>query len=338
MKQKIVPVLIALLVFTVRICPAQLAPSGRIFVEQPAGVFYLFGSGGTESGGGLFYLNYLTGDFDVVGPVTVQANGSFSGLSAVTGRSLNGQISPSSISLTYNGVSVSSAKASAYGVAREYAGVYFGPVFEPTLGVFTGEIVINSDGSCLLFAYNESRVSFGVGSIDGGGHLSLTTLLGEVLTTTIAPKNGLVQGTAQSSFGYQYSYTATRAVPQRLVNISTRAFVGSGEQVLIGGFIVKDGGETVLINAKGPSLGAQGVSGAIQNPRLDVYFNGQIIASNSDWRSNGNASEIAVSGIGPTDDREASLQVALEPGAYTAVVSSQDGSTGIGLVEVYALF
>ncbi len=141
----------------------------------------------------------------------------------------------------------------------------------------------------------------------------------------------------QAHFGYQYSYSATKAVPQRLVNISTRGFVGTGEQVLIGGFIVKDGGDTLVMNAKGPSLASQGVANPILNPRLDLYFNGQIIASNGDWRSNGNASEIAISGIGPTDDREASLQVALEPGAYTVIVSSQDGSQGIALVEVYSL-
>jgi hypothetical protein len=337
MNKKLVPVLIGVFSIIASLCSAQLAPSGRINVEQPAGVHYLFGSGGTQSGGGFFYLNYLTGEFDVLGPVTVQSNGSFAGTSAVTGRALSGQISSSSISLTYNGVSISSAKASVYGPAAAYAGVYFGSVFEPSLGVFTAEIVLNSDGSSLLFAYNDSNVSFGIGSIDGSGHLSITTLLGEVVSTTLTLKNGFLQGTASSSFGYQYSYSATRAVPQRLVNISTRGFVGAGEQVLIGGFIVKDGGDTILMNAKGPSLASAGVANPIQNPRLDLYLNGQIIASNTDWRTNANASQIAVSGIGPTDDREASLQVALEPGAYTVIVSSQDGSQGIGLVEVYSV-
>ncbi len=337
MKRIIVPAVIALLTLNARVSPAQLAPSGRIDVEQPGGVHYLFGSGGTNTGGGFFYLNYLTGEYDVAGPVSVQPNGSFSGVSPLTGRSINGQISASSISLTYNGVTVSSAKKSAYGPAAAFAGVYAGTVTEPTLGVFSGEIVTNSDGTSLLFSIGNSGVSFGVGSIDSGGHLSVTTLSGEVVSTTISPKNGVAQGTAQNSFGYQYSYAATRAVPERLANISTRGFVGMGEQVLIGGFIIKDGGETVVINAKGPSLASQGVADPLQNPRLDLYFNGQIVASNGDWRSNTNASEIAVSGLGPTDDREASLQVALEPGAYTVVVSSEDESQGIALVEAYGI-
>ena len=57
--------------------------------------------------------------------------------------------------------------------------------------------------------------------------------------------------------------------------------------------------------------------------------------TNGDWHSNTNAFEISLSGLAPTDDREASLQVALEPAAYTVIVSSEDDSQGIGLVEVY---
>lgn len=72
---------------------------------------------------------------------------------------------------------------------------------------------------------------------------------------------------------------------------------GSGEQVLIGGFIVKDGGKTVLINAKGPSLAAQGVADPISNPRLDLYLGGTVIASNDDWQTNSNASDITASGV-----------------------------------------
>ncbi len=71
---------------------------------------------------------------------------------------------------------------------------------------------------------------------------------------------------------------------------------------------------------------------------MDLYLNGQIIASNADWRSNSNATDISNSGAGPTDDREASLQVPLEPGAYTVIVSSEDpAQQGIGIVEVYGL-
>jgi hypothetical protein len=137
------------------------------------------------------------------------------------------------------------------------------------------------------------------------------------------------------STGGQNSYALTKAVTSRLANISTRGLVGSGQQVLIAGFIITDGGKTVLITAEGPTLAARGVTGTVANPRLDLYSGNQLIASNTSWKSNTNASEIAASTVAPTDDREAALQIDLEPGAYTAIVSSEDASTGIGLLEIY---
>ncbi len=122
-----------------------------------------------------------------------------------------------------------------------------------------------------------------------------------------------------------------------MLNISTRGFVGTGEQVLIGGFIIGDGGKTVLMDAKGPSLAAAGVANPVQATQISLYFGSQLIASNNGWRNNANSGEISASGLAPTDDRESALQVALEPGAYTVIVSSGDGSTGIGLVEVYGV-
>jgi glucokinase len=68
-----------------------------------------------------------------------------------------------------------------------------------------------------------------------------------------------------------------------------------------------------------------------------LFLGNQLIASNANWKSNANASEISASGVAPTDDREASLQVNLEPGTYTAIVSSEDATSGIGLVEVYGV-
>ena len=100
---------------------------------------------------------------------------------------------------------------------------------------------------------------------------------------------------------------------------------------------VSDGGKTVFLDAKGPSLATQGVPNAVQATQIGLYSGSQLIASNDGWRNNSNVAEIIASGLAPTDDRESALQVALEPGAYTVIVSSGDGSTGIGLVEVYGV-
>ena len=98
---------------------------------------------------------------------------------------------------------------------------------------------------------------------------------------------------------------------------------------------MKDGGKRVAIRAIGPSLAAFGVPQLVQNPRIDLYSGNQIIASNNDWKTNSNAADITGAGYNPLDDREAVLFVTLEPGPYTAIVSSEDSSEGIGLVEVY---
>ncbi len=160
---------------------------------------------------------------------------------------------------------------------------------------------------------------------------------GATLTGQFAPTNGRAFGYVYSSFGGTGAYAAVRAVPSRLLNISTRGTVGTGESVLIGGFIVGSGGKTVFIDAKGPSLSAQGVSNPVQATQISLYFGSQLIAFNNGWRNNANVAEIAASGIAPTNDKESALQVALEPGAYSVVVSSGNGSTGIGLVEVFGV-
>lgn len=328
--------LISLAVFPAR-SRAQIAPIGNIHVVQPGGIHYFFGSAGSTAGGAFSYINYVNGQYDIIAPVSISPSGSFSATSEVTGRRLSGQVGATSISLSYNGVSVAGPKASAYGPVSNLAGGYSGAITEPNLGVFFTTFVVYPDGVAFLFSVNSNNVSAGVGTVSSNGSFSVRTLIGEVISGTFAPSSGVARGTALSNFGYNYTYGVTKAVPQRLANISTRGFIGTGDQVLIGGFIVKDGGKTILMNAKGPSLAGQGVVGAIQNPRLDLYRNGQVIASNSGWRSNANASEIAASGAGPTNDLEASLQVGLEPGAYTVIVSGENGSQGIGLVEVFGI-
>jgi hypothetical protein len=127
-------------------------------------------------------------------------------------------------------------------------------------------------------------------------------------------------------------------VPDRLLNISTRLRVGTGENSLIGGFIIT-GSEPkkVIVRAIGPSLGAQGVSGVLENPTLELFDGaGESIAFNSNWKDE-QQSEIEASTIPPANEREAAIVRTLSPGNYTAVVRGQGDTTGIGLVEVYDL-
>jgi hypothetical protein len=115
--------------------------------------------------------------------------------------------------------------------------------------------------------------------------------------------------------------------------------VGTGENVLIGGFIIK-GSEpkTLVLRAIGPSLTASGVAYPLTNPVLELHDSASVvIAANDDWRDAPEAVQIEQSGLAPTDPSEAAILVTLLPGAYTAVVSSRDGAGGDGLVEAYEM-
>lgn len=133
-----------------------------------------------------------------------------------------------------------------------------------------------------------------------------------------------------------YDFDGTGA--SHLVNLSTRGFVGTGDNVLIGGVIVGpgDGGiPTVVVRAIGPSLA--GVANTLSDPSLELHDgNGAIIATNNNWRD-GQQDQLIVDQLAPTDDREAAIELTLAPGAYTAIVSGVGGTTGVALVEFYNL-
>jgi FG-GAP repeat len=122
-----------------------------------------------------------------------------------------------------------------------------------------------------------------------------------------------------------------------LLNISTRMNVGTGDNVLIGGFIVV-GTEPkkVLLRAIGPSLTAFGVLNALADPTIELHKPGNIVVTNDNWKST-QEQEIMDTGIPPTNDLESAILATLDPGLYTAIVQGKNNGTGVGLVEVYDL-
>jgi len=127
--------------------------------------------------------------------------------------------------------------------------------------------------------------------------------------------------------------------PARLQNISARARVLTNDNVLFGGFIIRDAPKRVILRAIGPSLqsGGTAVPGRMTDPTLDLYQEGKPtpINSNDDWQTN--KTEVEQTNLAPTDTRESAIVATLEPGAYTTVMKGKNGETGIGLVEVYDL-
>jgi hypothetical protein len=130
-------------------------------------------------------------------------------------------------------------------------------------------------------------------------------------------------------------------------NISTRGFVQTGNNAMIGGFIVQGTGpKRVIIRAIGPELSQHGVPNALSNPRLELHNgNGAVIGSNDNWQTTiiggvitqNQVTGIQNSGHAPTAASESAIIANLEPGNYTAIVRGVSNATGVALVEVYDL-
>lgn len=180
----------------------------------------------------------------------------------------------------------------------------------------------------------------------------------QILATGIAPTNNLesaidanlnpgaytaiVRGNGNSSgLTLVEVYDLNQAVDARLANISTRALVGTDDNIVIAGFML--GGNTnydrIIVRGLGPSLSALGVPGGLADPTLQLRdANGSLLFVNNDWQENPDqVVEINAAGLAPTNNLESAMAVTLPPGPYTALLAGLNNGTGIGLVEVYDL-
>jgi acetyl esterase/lipase len=124
----------------------------------------------------------------------------------------------------------------------------------------------------------------------------------------------------------------------RISNISTRGQVETGNDIMIGGFIVGGQDPTkVIVRAIGPSLTAAGIANALPDPVLSLFDgNGSLIFTNDNWRT-AQEKQISDTGVAPNDDHESAIVATLTPGNYTATVSDAHQASGVALVEVYDL-
>lgn len=215
----------------------------------------------------------------------------------------------------------------------------------------TGDVTVNAGATLELQggANNDDVANAATLHLIDGSIVSLDfsgaaeTVVG--LTINGVPQSDGVYGSAASGAAHQlpqFTGTGTLLVAPlptiQFLNVSTRLQVLTGDNVLIGGFIVA-GNEPkqVVVRGIGPSLQDVGITGALSDPVLELHdSSGNIIATNDNWRD-GQAAAIEAAGLAPTNDNESAILQTLDPGAYTAILRGVNDSTGIGLVEVYDL-
>ena len=163
---------------------------------------------------------------------------------------------------------------------------------------------------------------------------------GIVATLTPASYTAVVAGkNSGTGVGLVEIYDTNQAADSTLANISTRGFVRTGSNVMIGGFILGgSGGNTrVAIRGLGPSLSQFGLTPVLADPTLELHdANGALLILNDDWQDDAvSAAQLTAFGLAPEDPKEAAIFTSLPPGTFTAIVAGKSGGIGIGLAEVY---
>jgi len=185
----------------------------------------------------------------------------------------------------------------------------------------------------------QAPLSFPV-AVTGDFSATLSLDLSSITDSAVA---GTVDLTIQQLDLAMEQTPATFNPPSQQLNISTRVNVGTGDNVLIGGFIITGtDSKLVVLRALGPSLTVQGVAGVLEDPMLELHDStGATIDTNDNWMDLSADDQAVLTGtdpsLAPTEDAESALVETLAPGEYTVIVSGVNDTTGVALVEAYDL-
>jgi hypothetical protein len=220
---------------------------------------------------------------------------------------------------------------------------YFGGPNGPTsFGTFVLETVASSGSGDMVgiaaFSLIEGEgiaVTVPMGYVSGTALSDSATYSGKTFATL-----GVTPGTYVWTWGPGANQNFTLQIPPatNITNISTRASVQTGQGVAIAGFIVAGTGpQQVMVRGLGPTLAQPpfSVSGTLADPWVTLLdINGNVVQTNNDWKNTQPAAKQAT-GLAPSFDVESAILITLDPGKYTAILSGNNGNTGVGLVEVY---
>ncbi len=246
------------------------------------------------------------------------------------------------VSGSYGGITFTGARAPATGASAAFTGFY---ATGANGGAQTSSLIVGANGQAFVLAQTGATLEGGTGTIDAAGVVTATLASGARISATVAAGGASAAATLTPATGAALVLAGANdrhASAQRLRQFSARAHI-TGANPSFAGFVIAGAPANVLLRAVGPTLAdAFAVGGALPNPRLDLYRGATLLASNTNWATSTNSAEIALgavqSGTFPfrATVADSAIRLTLAPGAYTAVMSSANGTTsGIGLVEVY---
>jgi sugar lactone lactonase YvrE len=219
----------------------------------------------------------------------------------------------------------------------------------------SGNLLVADSGKIWSFTPAGERTTYAQRDVDFVGLVFDSS--GNLFASTVFPQGDIIKfasngsSTTFTNVGQRPGLlaiepaTATPApIDQNLLNVATRLRVQTGENVLIGGFIITgNAAKKVMLRAIGPSLANVGITNFLADPTLELRdSNAALIASNDNWKINDQSGQsqeatIRATTISPSNDLESAILVTLPAGNYTAIVSGKNGGTGVGLVEAYNL-
>ena len=210
------------------------------------------------------------------------------------------------------------------------------PIMDPQLQLYTGSSVIasNTNWSSTL---SPTFVSVGAFALNPNSKDSaiLSTLSQSSYTSPISSSSN------SSGLVLLEVYDTNSAISPNLINLSTKSYVSSANTFTVGFVIGGTGGLQLLLRGIGPTLTQYSVQNALLKPTLTLYQNSNVLMSNSGWSNSANSSEIQTkaSQVGafalPIGSADSAILVNLAPGAYTLSLTSSDGNSGTGLLEIY---
>ena len=207
------------------------------------------------------------------------------------------------------------------------------PLQNPTLTLFNADASVRQTNDDWMNSPDAAEIiSTGIAPKDDRESAIIADLPPGQYTAALAGKDGGIGN------GLIEVYDLASGNSSTLANLSTRGFVGTADNAMIGGVIVGSGEHPIVVlRALGPTLTAAGISGPLLDPTIELFDqNGTMLDSNDEWRE-GQSQALIATELAPSDDHEAALVAFLAPGNYTAVVRGKDNSTGVALVEAYRL-